>query len=45
MGLLLHIGEDNPFCERLVALAGELEGNNPWMPFKMIKGMDLEFRD
>lgn len=34
IGLLEHIGEDNPFHERLIALAGDFNSGNPRIPFE-----------
>lgn len=41
-GLLKHIGEDNPFYERLVILAVEVK---PREPFALWEYVDAEFRD
>jgi serine/threonine protein kinase len=41
-GLLEHIGEENPFIERLVALAAELK---PREPFGLWEYVDARFRD
>ncbi|KAF2278015.1 kinase-like protein [Westerdykella ornata] len=44
-GLLRHIGEENPFFERLVALAGDFDAERPRKPFTMWQYVDGEFRD
>jgi serine/threonine protein kinase len=44
-GLLRHIGEDNPFFERLVALAGDFNSEEPRKPFSLWHYVDVEFRD
>ncbi|EER39169.1 conserved hypothetical protein [Histoplasma capsulatum H143] len=45
IGLLKHIGEDNPFHGRLIALAGDFNSGNPRMPFEAWEPVDPEFRD
>ncbi|KAF1840087.1 kinase-like protein [Cucurbitaria berberidis CBS 394.84] len=44
-GLLQHIGEENPFFERLIALAGDFDAERPRKPFTMWHYVDMEFRD
>ncbi|EGC44800.1 conserved hypothetical protein [Histoplasma capsulatum var. duboisii H88] len=45
IGLLKHIGEDNPFHGRLIALAGDFNSGNPRMHFEAWEPVDPEFRD
>jgi serine/threonine protein kinase len=45
-GLLQWIGEENPFFERLIALAGSFkEEGKPRKPFKLRHYVDAQFRD
>ena len=44
-GLLRHIGDDNPFFERLIALAGDFDAERPRKPFALWHYVDVEFRD
>jgi serine/threonine protein kinase len=44
-GLLRHIGEDNPFFERLIAQAGDFEAERPRKPFALWHYVDVELRD
>ncbi len=44
-GLLRHIGEENPFFERFIALAGDFDAERPRKPFTMWHYVDFEFRD
>lgn len=44
-GLLEHIGEDNPFYERLIELAQSFGPGNPRMPFQFWDYVDKDFRD
>ena len=44
-GLLQHIGEDDPFFERLIALAGDFNAERPRKPFAMWHYVEVEFRD
>ncbi|CEL05752.1 hypothetical protein ASPCAL06867 [Aspergillus calidoustus] len=44
-GLLKHIGEDNPFHERLIELASDFTSENPRQPFGSWTYGESEFRD
>jgi len=45
-GLLKWIGEENPFFERLIALAGSFDhAKNPRKPFEYWEFVDASFRD
>ncbi|KAI9671548.1 MAG: hypothetical protein M1817_003600 [Caeruleum heppii] len=44
-GLLQHIGDENPFFERLITLAGDFHAERPRKPFAMWHYVDVEFRD
>lgn len=44
-GLLKHIGEDNAFFDRLVALAGDFDAERPRKPFALWHYVDAELRD
>ncbi|TKW50694.1 Cyclin-dependent kinase 1 [Colletotrichum tanaceti] len=44
-GLLLHIGEDNPFFERLIDLASDFDASKPRSPFALWQYVDEELRD
>ncbi|OHF04517.1 calcium/calmodulin dependent protein kinase [Colletotrichum orchidophilum] len=44
-GLLQHIGDDNPFFQRLIDLAGDFDADKPRKPFAMWHYVDVEFRD
>lgn len=44
-GLLEWIGEENPFFERLVALAGSFDAANPRKRFQKWYFVDAQFRD
>jgi len=44
-GLLQWIGEENPFFERLVALAGSFDAVNPRKSFEKWEFVDAQFRD
>ncbi|KAL2176137.1 kinase-like domain-containing protein [Thermothelomyces heterothallicus CBS 202.75] len=44
-GLLGHIGEDNPFFERLIALTGDFNADKPRQPFALWHGVEPDFRD
>jgi serine/threonine protein kinase len=44
-GLLEHIGNDNPFFERLIALTGDFDDKNPRSPFIFWHYVDDKFRD
>jgi serine/threonine protein kinase len=44
-GLLSHVGQDDPFFEKLVALAGDFDSERPRQPFKYWHYVDEEFRD
>lgn len=44
-GLLRHIGEENPFFERLIALAGDFNAERPRSPFTVWQYVDVEFKD
>ncbi|KAK1762031.1 kinase-like protein [Phialemonium atrogriseum] len=44
-GLLQHIGEENPFFERLITLAGDFDAQRPRKPFAMWDYVDAELRD
>ncbi|KAI1503702.1 kinase-like protein [Biscogniauxia marginata] len=44
-GLLQHIGEENPFFERLITLAGDFDAERPRKPFAMWHYVDVELRD
>ncbi|KAF1814786.1 hypothetical protein P152DRAFT_370825, partial [Eremomyces bilateralis CBS 781.70] len=43
--LLQHIGKENPFFERLIALAGDFDAERPRKSFTMWRYADVEFRD
>ena len=43
--LLSHVGQDDPFFERLVALAGDFDSERPRKPFKYWHYVDGEFQD
>jgi len=44
-GLLDHTGEENPFFERLIALAGEFGPGVPRSPFSVWEYVDVQLRD
>lgn len=44
-GLLQHVGEENVFFDRLIALAGEFDAERPRKPFAMWHYVDAELRD
>ncbi|WQF84707.1 Putative protein kinase [Colletotrichum destructivum] len=44
-GLLSHIGEDNPFFDRLIDLAAEFGASRPRSPFALWQYVDEELRD
>lgn len=44
-GLLSHIGQDNPFFERLIARASNFTPDRPRRPFASFDPVDPEFRD
>ncbi|RMD41269.1 hypothetical protein DV735_g3872, partial [Chaetothyriales sp. CBS 134920] len=44
-GLLRHIGEENDFFDRLIALAGDFNAERPRKPFSMWHYVDAELRD
>jgi hypothetical protein len=44
-GLLQHIGEDNVFFDRLIALAADIDASRPRKPFAMWHYVDGELRD
>lgn len=44
-GLLEHLGDDNPFTERIIELASEFSTSNPRKPFQGRHGVDSQFRD
>lgn len=44
-GLLCHVGEDNPFFERLITVAGDFDSRNPRKPFVLWHYVDADFRD
>jgi serine/threonine protein kinase len=44
-GLLWHIGQDNPFFERLIELAGSFDTENTRQPFEDWEYVDEGFRD
>ncbi|OIW29042.1 kinase-like protein [Coniochaeta ligniaria NRRL 30616] len=44
-GLLRHIGEENEFFDRLIALAGDFDADRPRKPFAMWHYVDAELRD
>lgn len=44
-GLLQHLGEDNPFFERLIDLAADFDADRPRKPFAMWHYVDSELRD
>ncbi|AEO59521.1 hypothetical protein MYCTH_2307897 [Thermothelomyces thermophilus ATCC 42464] len=44
-GLLGHIGEDNPFFERLIALTGDFNAEKPRQPFALWHYVEPDFRD
>ncbi|RFU29242.1 hypothetical protein B7463_g7109, partial [Scytalidium lignicola] len=44
-GLLQHIGEENIFFERLIALAGDFDAERRRSPFMMWNYVDVELRD
>ncbi|OAA58993.1 ectomycorrhiza-induced ankyrin-domain nacht-domain containing protein [Niveomyces insectorum RCEF 264] len=44
-GLLQHVGEDNVFFERLIALAGDFDAERPRRPFARWYFVDAELRD
>lgn len=44
-GLLDHLGEENPFTERMIELASEFSPANPRKPFQRRHGVDIKFRD
>jgi serine/threonine protein kinase len=44
-GLLQHIGEDNVFFDRLIALAGDFDSERPRQPFTGWQYVDEELRD
>ncbi|KAH6854076.1 kinase-like domain-containing protein [Chaetomium sp. MPI-CAGE-AT-0009] len=44
-GLLEHIGQENPFFERLISLAGDFGPGNPMEPFARWHYVDADFRD
>lgn len=44
-GLLQHIGEENMFFGRLIALAGDFDAERPRKPFAMWHYVDAELRD
>ncbi|EHL02623.1 putative Peripheral plasma membrane protein CASK [Glarea lozoyensis 74030] len=44
-GLLRWIGEDNPFFERLIAIAGTFNEEKPQVPFGNWRYVDEKFRD
>ena len=44
-GFLEHIGEENPFHERLIALASSFGPENPREPFERWAYVELDLRD
>ncbi|KAI0834728.1 kinase-like protein [Hypoxylon sp. FL0890] len=44
-GFLQHIGEENPFYERVIALANDFPPGNGRQPFEAWKDVDLVFKD
>lgn len=44
-GLLNHLGEENPFYERLIALAGDFDAERPRKPFQHWHYVDEGLRD
>lgn len=44
-GFLEHIGEENPFYERLIALASAFDKKNPRVPFSSWNYVEPAFRD
>lgn len=44
-GLLEHIGEENPFYQRLIILASSFDLNNPRQPFESWNYVEPDFRD
>lgn len=44
-GLLQWIGKENPYFERLIALAGSFDAANPRKPFDKWHFVDAQFRD
>ena len=44
-GLLRHIGEENPFFDRLIALANDFTANQPRTPFSLCPDVDEDLRD
>lgn len=43
--LLEHLGEENPFTERIIELASGFSKANPRKPFAKRHGVDIKFRD
>lgn len=44
-GLLRHVGEEDVFFDRLIALAGDFDAERPRKPFAMWHYVDAELRD
>lgn len=44
-GFLGHIGEDNPFHERLISIAGIFTSDNPRQPFESWTYVEPDLRD
>lgn len=44
-GFLQHIGEENPFYERVIALANDFPPGNRRQPFEIWEGIDPIFKD
>ncbi|KAL2754748.1 hypothetical protein ACRALDRAFT_1064562 [Sodiomyces alcalophilus JCM 7366] len=44
-GLLQHVGQENVFFDRLIALAGDFDAERPRKPFQMWPYVDAELRD
>lgn len=43
-GLLEHLGDDNPFTERIMELASKFSTLSPRKPFQERHGVDVQFR-
>lgn len=44
-GLLEHLGDDNPFSERIIELASKFSTLSARKPFQERHGVDIQFRD
>jgi len=44
-GLLKHLGEENPYFERVIELAASFDKENPRQPFERWHYVDIDFRD